>query len=176
LNQESLAMATPHASPLPQGVPNEAAQNQQYLTFFLGEDVFALDIRTIQEIVQLGAMTPVPLMPECVRGVINLRGSVLPVLDIKARLGAGQTVASKKTCIVIYHALVNGDPTELGLLVDAVSEVVDIEAQQIEMPPTFGAAVGREFIRGLAKVKQVFVILLETDRLLDIDQIASSRS
>jgi purine-binding chemotaxis protein CheW len=138
-------MATPHASPLPQGAPNEAAQNQQYLTFFLGEDVFALDIRTIQEIVQLGAMTPVPL-------------------------------ASKKTCIVIYHALVNGDPTELGLLVDAVSEVVDIEAQQIEMPPTFGAAVGREFIRGLAKVKQVFVILLETDRLLDIDQIASSRS
>ncbi|HEY1104014.1 MAG TPA: chemotaxis protein CheW, partial [Burkholderiaceae bacterium] len=97
----------------------------QYLTFVLGEEVFAMDIRTVREIIQYGPMTPVPLMPGFVRGVINLRGAVVPVIDLQARFGRTPASLSKKTCIVIFDTVRNGERVELGLLVDAVSEVVD---------------------------------------------------
>ncbi|MEO7336366.1 MAG: chemotaxis protein CheW, partial [Caldimonas sp.] len=100
----------------------------QYLTFTLGEEVFAMDIRTVREIIQYGPMTTVPLMPDFVRGVINLRGAVVPVIDLQARFGRPAAHVGKKTCIVIFDALRNGERVELGLLVDAVSEVIDIAA------------------------------------------------
>ena len=137
----------------------------QYLTFALGEEVFAMDIRTVREIIQVGPMTTVPLMPDFVRGVINLRGAVVPVIDLQARLG-------KKSCIVIFDAVRSGERVELGLLVDAVSEVIDIPDHQIEPPPAFGSAVRRDFIRGMGKVAQRFVIILEPDRALDVEEMA----
>jgi purine-binding chemotaxis protein CheW len=145
----------------------------QYLTFWLGQEVFGMDIRTVREIIQCGAMTTLPLMPSFVRGVINLRGAVVPVIDLQARFGRPAAVVGKKSCIVVFDAVRQGERTELGLLVDAVSEVIKIAAHQIEPPPDFGTAVRRDFIRGMGKVAERFVILLEPDRALDVHEMAS---
>ncbi|TXC65142.1 chemotaxis protein CheW [Piscinibacter aquaticus] len=144
----------------------------QALTFQLGEEVFALDIRSVREIIQHGSMTGVPLMPAFVRGVINLRGAVVPVIDLNARFGRTPAQVGKKTCVVIFDAERDGERTELGLMVDAVSEVVDLPADAIEPAPSFGTAVGREFIRGIGKLDGRFLILLDPDRAFDIDEMA----
>lgn len=145
----------------------------QYLTFTLGEEVFAMDIRTVREIIQHGAMTVVPRMPKFVRGVINLRGSVVPVIDLQSRFGRATTEVGKKTCIIIFDASRDGEKTELGLMVDAVSEVIEILPTQIEPPPQFGTSIQREFIRGMGKVYGDFIVILEPERALDIDDMAA---
>jgi purine-binding chemotaxis protein CheW len=144
----------------------------QFLTFALGEEVFAMDIRTVREIIQVGPMTTVPLMPGFVRGVINLRGAVVPVIDLQSRFGRPRATIGKKTCIVIFDALRDGDRVELGLLVDAVSEVIDIAPDQIEPPPNFGSAVRRDFIQGMGKVGSRFVIILAPDKAFDVTEMA----
>jgi purine-binding chemotaxis protein CheW len=144
----------------------------QYLTFTLGEEVFAMDIRTVREIIQHGAMTVVPLMPKFVRGVINLRGAVVPVIDLQSRFGRSTTIVGKKTCVIIFDASRDGEKTELGLMVDAVSEVIEIQPAQIELPPQFGTSIQREFIRGMGKVAGEFIVILEPERALDIDDMA----
>ena len=144
----------------------------QYLTFLLGEEVYALDIRSVREIIQYVPMTTVPLMPEFVRGVINLRGAVVPVIDLHARFGRPAVPPGKKTCIVIFDSLREGERTELGLVVDAVSEVVDIAADAVEPPPNFGTAVRRDFIRAIGRLGKRFVIVLEPDRAFDVDEMA----
>jgi purine-binding chemotaxis protein CheW len=145
----------------------------QYLTFLLGEEVFAMDIRTVREIIQFGPMTSVPLMPDFVRGVINLRGAVVPVIDLQARFGRERAAVGKKTCIVIFDAVRGGERVELGLLVDAVSEVIEIGADAIEPPPNFGTSVRRDFIRGIGKVAKRFVIILEPDKAFDVEEMAT---
>lgn len=152
--------------------PAVAGIPAQFLTFWLGEEVLGMDIRTVREIIQCGPMATVPLMPEFLRGVINLRGSVVPVIDLNARFGRPASQLGKKSCIVIFDALRGGERTELGLLVDAVSEVIKIAPEQIESPPDFGTAVRRDFIRGIGKVGSRFVILLDPDRALDVQEMA----
>ena len=157
----------------PQSAASVAAEAPaQYLTFTLGAEVFAMDIRTVREIIQHGPMTSVPLMPDFVRGVINLRGAVVPVIDLQARFGRPAASVGKKTCVVIFDAMREGERVELGLMVDAVSEVIDIAADQIEPPPDFGTAVRRDFIRGMGKVAGRFVIILEPDRAFDVTEMA----
>jgi purine-binding chemotaxis protein CheW len=152
--------------------PVAQAATAQYLTFALGREVFAMDIRSVREIIQYGAMTAVPLMPDFVRGVINLRGAVVPVIDLQARFGRPAAEVSKKTCIVIFDGQRDGERVELGLMVDAVSEVIDIAADQIEPPPHFGTSVRRDFIRGMGKLGERFVIVIEPDKALDVDDMA----
>jgi purine-binding chemotaxis protein CheW len=132
-----------------------------------------MDIRTVREIIQVGPMTTVPLMPGFVRGVINLRGAVVPVIDLQARFGRPAAKIGKKTCIVIFDAVRDGERVELGLLVDAVSEVIDIAPDAIEPPPNFGTAVRRDFIRGMGKVANRFVVILEPDRAFDVNEMAT---
>ena len=144
----------------------------QYLTFALGDDVFALDIRTVREIIQYSAMTTVPLMPNFVRGVINLRGAVVPVIDLQARFGRLQARVNKKTCVVIVDVSRDGEKVELGLMVDAVSEVIDISQAQIEPAPQFGTSIQRDFILGMGKVAGEFIVILEPERALSIDDMA----
>jgi len=117
-------------------------------------------------------MATVPLMPDFLRGVINLRGAVVPVIDLNARFGRPAAKVGKRSCIVIFDAVRHGERTELGLLVDAVSEVIKIAADQIEPAPDFGTTVRRDFIRGIGKVGKRFVILLEPDRALDVQEMA----
>jgi purine-binding chemotaxis protein CheW len=155
----------------PMAAAAEAAPTQ-FLTFWLGEEVFGMDIRSVREIIQCGPMTTLPLMPGFVRGVINLRGAVVPVIDLHARFGRPAARIGKKTCIVIFESQRSGEQAELGLLVDAVSEVIKIAAAQIEPPPDFGSTVRRDFIRGMGKVAGRFVIILEPDRALDVNEMA----
>jgi purine-binding chemotaxis protein CheW len=144
----------------------------QYLTFLLADGVFAMDIATVREIIQHGQMTTVPLMPSFVRGVMNLRGAVVPVIDLQARLGKPPATVGKKTCVVIFDAQRDNERVELGLMVDAVSEVIEIPASQIEPAPQFGSAVKREFIKGMGKVDGKFVIILDPEKALNIDEMA----
>ena len=165
-------LTTTSALPGAHDDPGAEAASTQYLTFTLTDKVFAMDIRTVREIIQHGAITTVPLMPDFVRGIINLRGAVVPVIDLHARFGWPAGRIGKKTCIVIFDASRQGERCELGLLVDSVSEVVDIPATQIEPVPDFGTAVQRDFIRGIGKLQDRFVILLEPDQAFDIEAMA----
>ena len=144
----------------------------QYLTFQLNGETYALDSGAVREIIQYSSMTKVPLMPDFVRGVINLRGSVVPVIDLQARLGGGIADFGSKTCIVIFDVERDGERVELGLLVQSVSEVMAIRGSDIEPPPHFGGGLRRDFIRGMVKMAGRFVIILETDRALDVEEMA----
>jgi len=147
-------------------------QTQQFLTFSLGDEVFAMDIVRVREIVQQGQMTVVPLMPAFVRGIINLRGAVVPVIHLESRFGRPIAQPGKKTCIVILDVGPEGDRVELGIWVDAVSEVIEILPSQIEAPPQFGTTVPREFILGLGKVGEGFIPILDPERALNVEDMA----
>ncbi|HEX7688126.1 MAG TPA: chemotaxis protein CheW [Burkholderiaceae bacterium] len=145
----------------------------QYLTFMLAQEQFAIGILGIKEIIEYHGVTEVPMMPPCVRGVINLRGAVVPVIDLNARFGRKSSEVTKRTCVVIVESgLGTADRQVMGLVVDAVNEVLDIAAADIEPPPAFGARVRSDFIQGVGKVKGRFVLLLDVDRALSIDEIA----
>ncbi len=147
----------------------------QYLTFVLSGEVYALGILNIKEIIDYGHLTEVPMMPAFVRGVINLRGSVVPVVDLMARFGKGSTTIAKRTGIVIVETGEEGDDNqqEIGIIVDAVNEVVDISQQDIEPPPSFGTGIRPNFISGMAKRDGHFIILLNVNRVLSVDEMAS---
>lgn len=164
---------TAAADLLPGGRSGAKEDALQYLTFSLGDEVFAMDIRSVREIIQHGAMTVVPLMPEFVRGIINLRGAVVPVIDLQSRFGRVKAQVGKKTCVIIFDVGPDGDKVELGLMVDAVSEVIDIATSQIEPPPQFGTTIQREFIRGLGKVDSKFIVILDPERALNIDDMVA---
>ncbi len=146
----------------------------QYLTFSLGGEQFAMDIRSVREIIQHAAMTIVPMTPAFIRGVINLRGAVVPVIDLQSRFGRAAAVVGKRTCVVIFDATQDGEKTELGLMVDAVSEVIEIAPADIEAPPQFGTSIQREYIHGMGKVKGDFIVILEPERALNVDEMVLS--
>jgi purine-binding chemotaxis protein CheW len=148
-----------------------AAQTGQYLTFVLGAETFAIGIMAIKEIIEYSSLTEVPMMPAYVRGVINLRGAVVPVLDLPVRFGKAASAVTKRTCIVIIEVALGSERHVLGLVVDAVNAVLDIPASQVEPPPAFGASIRTEFIRGMAKVDSKFVILLDVDHALAADEV-----
>lgn len=150
-----------------------AAQCTQYLTFVLGGEVFAIGILAIKEIIEYDSLTAVPMMPACIRGVINLRGSVVPVMDLSARFGNKAAEVTRRTCIVIVEIHAEGERRDVGVIVDAVNEVLEIAPEDIEPAPTFGARIRADFIAGIGKVNGKFVILLDVDRVLSIDEIGS---
>ena len=150
--------------------PPRHDQNQ-YLTFMLGRETFALGILCIKEILEYEAPTDVPMMPPFVRGIVNLRGAVVPVIDLAVRFGRTASPLSKKTCIVIVEAQSGGDAQVYGVVVDAVNEVLEIPDTEIEPPPAFGTTVRTDFIQGMGKVREKFVIILDADAALSIDEM-----
>lgn len=146
-------------------------QLHQYLTFVLGGEVFAMGILAIKEIIEYASLTEVPMMPGYVRGVINLRGSVVPVIDLSLRFGKPSSPVTKRTCIVIIEAVASGERHVLGVVVDAVNAVLDIPSAEIEPPPAFGASVRTDFIQGMGKVNGKFVILLDVNHVLAADEM-----
>lgn len=145
----------------------------QYLSFRLGEETFGLGILAVREIIEYGGVTDVPMMPPCVRGVINLRGAVVPVLDLAARFGRAPGTIGRRSCIVIVESGAPPEQQVLGLLVDAVNAVLDIDAGQIEPPPSFGAGLRNDFISGIGKVNGKFVILINLEAVLNVPEIAA---
>jgi purine-binding chemotaxis protein CheW len=146
-------------------------QTQQYLTFMLGGEMFAIGILAIKEIIEYASLTEVPMMPPYVRGVINLRGAVVPVADLSVRFGRSAAAVTKRTCIVIVEIVANGERQDVGVVVDAVNEVLDMPGSEIEPPPAFGAKIRTDFIRGMGKVNGKFVILLDVNYVLAFDEI-----
>ncbi|MES2257711.1 MAG: chemotaxis protein CheW [Pseudomonadota bacterium] len=143
----------------------------QFLTFMLGGEVYAIGILAIKEIIEYSGLTTVPLMPECVRGVINLRGAVVPVMDLAARFGRPASQIGKRTAIVIVEIDADGEQQVVGVMVDAVNAVIDIAPSEIEPAPQFGARIRSEFIAGMGKVNGKFVILLNTDQVLSVTEL-----
>ena len=150
-----------------------AADRQQYLTFMLGGEVFAIGILAIKEIIEYGDITNVPMMPGFVRGVINLRGAVVPVIDLSARFGRKETQLSKRTCVVIVEVEAGTGRQVMGVMVDAVNAVLEIAEDEIEPAPMLGTKLKTEFIAGMGKVDGKFVILLDVQRVLSSDDIAA---
>jgi len=146
---------------------------QQYLTFMLGTEEFAINILNIKEIIEYGQLTEVPRMPDFIRGVINLRGSVVPVIDLGARFGKQPTSLSRRTCVVIIEVAHESEQQVVGVMVDAVNEVMDILPDQIEPAPNFGANIRADFIAGMGKVEGKFVIILNVSHVLSLDEIAT---
>ena len=161
-----------NAAPSVDTVDAEPRHDQhQYLTFMLGRETFALGILGIKEILEYTQPTDVPMMPPSIRGVVNLRGAVVPVIDLSARFGRPSTPVSKKTCIVIVETSMNDERHVLGVLVDAVNEVLEIPDEDIEPPPTFGASIRADFIHGMGKVRGKFVIILDEGRVLSVEDM-----
>lgn len=148
-------------------------EDNQYLTFLLGGEMFAIGILNIKEIIEYGTLTTVPMMPGFIRGIINLRGRVVPVIDLSARFGRASTEINRRTCIVIIEVATEGEKHDVGIVVDAVSEVLEIPVSEIEPPPSFGAKIRADFISGMGKVAGKFVILLEVNKVLSIDEMAA---
>jgi purine-binding chemotaxis protein CheW len=175
-NQPSQLVTTP-ATPSALAIgASGAIEQQQYLTFSLGEEMFAIGILAIREIIEYGALTEVPMVPPFIRGVINLRGSVVPVIDMAVRFGRPASEVTKRTCIVILETsdggLTEGHGQQMGIVVDAVSEVLEIPPEEIEPPPQFGARIRIDFISGMGKVNGKFVVLLEVNRILSLGEVA----
>jgi len=148
-----------------------ADQPRQYLMFVLGGESFAMGILAIKEIIEYSNLTQVPMMPAYVRGVINLRGSVVPVIDLSVRFGKPASVVTKRTCIVIIEIQAGAERHDVGVVVDAVNAVLDIPASDIEPPPSFGARIRTEFIQGMGKVNGRFVILLDVNHVLAVEEM-----
>ncbi len=150
-------------------------EDQQYLTFMICGEMFAVVILNIKEIIEYGSLTEVPMMPPFIRGVINLRGSVVPVIDLSARFGRKTTEVSRRTCIVIIEVDAGTEDEskqDVGIMVDSVSEVLEIQKGDIEPPPAFGAKIRIDFVRGMGKVAGKFVIILNVDKVLSVDEMA----
>lgn len=168
-----MAQAHDEASPAP-GASGEASQ---YLTFVLAAETYAIGILAIKEIIEYSTLTAVPMMPEYLRGVINLRGLVVPVVDLAVRFGREAAPVTKRTCIVIVEVGAEGNRHDIGLVVDAVNAVLEIPRADIEAPPGFGMGIRTDFIAGMGKVSGRFVILLDPHHVLaqtEMDALAGT--
>ncbi len=149
------------------------SENHQYLTFKLDEEVFALGIDKVREVLDYTSVTKVPQTPDFMRGVINLRGSVVPVVDMRLKFGMAKTERTVNTCIIIVEINLDGETTILGALADSVQEVLDLEPHQIEPAPKIGTKLRTEFIRGMGKRDEQFIILLDIDRVFSGEELAA---
>jgi purine-binding chemotaxis protein CheW len=150
----------------------EAQDNEQFLTFMLSQETYGINILDVKEIIEYGNLTPVPMMPDFIAGVINLRGSVVPVVNLKLRFGDTSSEIDKRTSIVVIEVSNNDRKTEIGIIVDIVNEVIELAETDIEPAPTFGTRIRADFIKGMGKIGEHFLILLDVDHVLSIDELS----
>ncbi len=147
---------------------------RQYLTFQLGEEVFGLDVSHVREILEVTTVTKVPKTPDYMRGVINLRGSVVPVLDMRLKFGLTRTEKTVNTCIIVVEVSFEDESTIIGALVDSVQEVFELEPEQIEPAPKIGTQLKTEFIKGMGKKDDHFIIILNIDKVFSSEELATA--
>ena len=152
---------------------DETSGPHRYLTFTLGGETFALAIERIREVIELAGMTRMPMAPKTVPGVINLRGVVIPVIDLAHRFGRGATRAARRTCVIVVELPCDGQLTPFGLIVDAVSEAIEVEPREMEARPMFGTGLAPEFVAGMLKRQGKFVVVLELASVLALDELES---
>lgn len=150
----------------------EVSQITQCLTFKLGDESFAVNVAQVQEVLDMLPITKVPKTPDFMRGVINVRGSVVPVVDMRLKFGMSQTEKTVDTCIIVMEVGTENESMVLGSMVDAVQEVVDLSAEQIEPPPRIGTQIDTEFIQGMGKQDDRFIIILDIDRVFSSAELS----
>jgi purine-binding chemotaxis protein CheW len=155
-----------------QPIPAEGAQ---YLGFYIAGEEYAIGILRVREILEYDTLTKVPTTPPSIRGVINLRGSVVPVVDLAVKFGLPESVISKRTCIVVVEVNLDGERAVMGVLADAVSQVIDLPASEVEPPPPFGTRVRVDCLIGMGRAGRKFVLLLDIDKLLSLDELEIAR-
>jgi purine-binding chemotaxis protein CheW len=149
-----------------------AANTQQYLTFTLDEELYAVDVVKVREVLEVTPLTKIPRMPAFMQGVINIRGSVVPVLDLRLKFGMEQAERTVDTCIIVMDIQAEDKVVTIGSLADSVQEVIDLDEENIEPPPRLGTKVDTDFIRGMGKRDDQFIIILDIDRVFNSSEIA----
>ena len=155
---------------------NYVAEDSQYLTFLLRGEQYAIRILSVKEIIAYDAVTRVPNTPPWIRGVINLRGSVVPVVDLSTKFSLGESPITKSTCIVIVEVNLEGEQATMGVLADAVDEVIQLSPENIERPPAFGSRVSVDFLLGIGKLGGKFVLILDIHRVLSSNELLQAVS
>ncbi len=148
------------------------AELEQYLTFEVAGQIYAIGVLDLREIISFKSATRVPMAPKSIRGLINLRGSAVPVVDLATKFGDTPPEVTKKTCVVIFDARHSNGRGVIGILADSVNEVIELSKAEIEDAPDFGAAVSAEYIAGLLRVSDQFVPILNVDRILSLEEMA----
>ncbi len=148
-----------------------ALETIQYLAFKLEEEIFAFDISKVREVLEFNQVTKVPQTPDMMKGVINLRGSVVPVIDLRIKFGMGETEKTVNTVIIIIEIVLDEETTMIGALVDSVKEVMDLDSDHIEPPPNIGTRLNTDFIKGMGKVDDQFIIILDIERIFSTDEL-----
>jgi len=148
-------------------------ETRQYLTFKLDEEVFAIDVAKVREVLDFTTITKIPRTPEFMSGVINLRGSVVPVVDLRLCFEMSHTNKTVNTCIVVVEVLLEGEPTVIGALADSVEEVIDLEPEQIQPAPKIGTHLRTDFIRGMGKRDTQFIMILDIDKVFSAEELES---
>lgn len=148
------------------------AGGQQVLCFSAAGATYAMGIASIKEIIEYGSVTRIPLMPAFIRGVINLRGAVLPVIDLAARLGFAPATPSRRTCIVIVEMQHEDERFDMGVVVDGVTEVLELQTADLEPAPSFGANIRSDFIQSMARIRGRFIIVMRLEQVLSIDEVS----
>jgi purine-binding chemotaxis protein CheW len=154
----------------------EEAVQQQYLTFFLADEEYAVGIQRVKEIIEYTAITKVPKVPMWIRGVINLRGNVVPVVDLAVRFGMEERPITKTTCIVIVEVQQEAEHAVMGVIADAVNQVIDLAPKDIEEPPAFGTRVRLEYLFGMGKLGKKFALILNIDTVLSAAELLTVSS
>ena len=154
----------------------EVIHQEQYLTFYLSGEEYAISILQVKEIIEYGAVTRVPSTPLSIRGVINVRGSVVPVVDLAVRFGLPENPVTSRTCIVIVEVDLDGERAMMGIVADAVSQVIELTAGEIVPPPAFGIPVRVDYLVGIGKLGRKFVLLLDINRVLTTEYGSTAAS
>jgi purine-binding chemotaxis protein CheW len=154
---------------------SEITETRQYLTFKLGNEIFATDVAKVREVLDLTTITAIPRTPEFMAGVINLRGSVVPVVDLRLCFEMSKTESTRNTCIVVVEVLLDNESTIIGALADSVEEVIDLEPDQIQPAPRIGTQIRTDFIKGMGKRDTQFIMILDIDRVFSSDELAVVR-
>jgi purine-binding chemotaxis protein CheW len=154
----------------------EPIAQQQFLTFLIAGEEYGIGILRVKEIIEYEPLTRVPTMPKCIRGVINLRGSVVPVIDLSVKFGLGESAVTRFTCIIIVEVDLDGTPTLMGLMSDSVSQVVELTPEEIEPAPAFGTRIRVDHLLGMGKIDKKFIMIFDVDRVLSIDELLAACS
>jgi len=154
----------------------EITETRQYLTFRLGDEVFATDVAKVREVLDFTTITKIPRTPDFMSGVINLRGNVVPVVDLRLCFDMSKTEKTVNTCIVVVEMVLDGDSSVIGALADSVEEVIDLEPEHIQPPPRIGTKIRTDFIKGMGKRDAQLIMILDIDRVFSADELSVIRS
>ncbi len=155
---------------------SDITETRQYLTFKLGTEVFGIDVAKVREVLDFTTITEIPRTPEFMSGVINLRGSVVPVVDLRLCFQMSKTERTRNTCIVVVEVLLDGEATVIGALADSVEEVIDMEPSEIQPAPRIGTQIRTDFIHGMGRRESQFIMILDIDRVFSAEELSSVRN